>query len=82
MGFSYRKRIRTGKNTWLNVSKRGVSGSVRMGPFTFNSRGRTSVRLGNGLSYRTGGSSKSGGCAVVMLVPVATMVAIAALVVR
>lgn len=63
MGFSYRKRIRTGKNSWLNVSKRGVSGSGRIGPFTFNSRGRTTVRLGNGLSYR-------GGCATVLVVAV------------
>lgn len=59
MGFRYQKRVRTGKNSWLNISKTGVSGSGRVGPFTFNSRGRGSVRLGNGLSYRTGG----GGCA-------------------
>ena len=64
MGFYYRKRARVGKNTWLNVSKRGLSVSERVGPFTFNSRGRTSVRLGNGLSYR-------GGCAVLLVVPVA-----------
>ena len=61
MGFSYRKRIRTGKRSWLNVSKRGVSGSGRIGPFTINSRGRTSMRLGKGLSYR-------GGCATVIVV--------------
>ena len=61
MGFSYRKRIRTGKRSWLNVSKRGVSGSGRIVPFTINSRGRTSLRLGKGLSYR-------GGCATVIVV--------------
>lgn len=60
MGFIYRKRIRTGKRSWLNVSKRGVSGSMRVGPFTVNSRGRTSMRLGKGLSYR-------GGCASFLL---------------
>ena len=54
MGWQYRRRIRTGRNSWLNVSKRGVSGSVRMGPVTFNSRGRSSIRLGRGLSYRSG----------------------------
>lgn len=59
MGFRYQKRVRTGKNSWLNISKSGVSGSGRVGPFTFNSRGRGSIRLGNGLSYRTSG----GGCA-------------------
>jgi hypothetical protein len=61
MGFSYRKRIRTGKRSWLNISKRGISGSGRLGPFTVNSRGRTSLRLGKGLSYR-------GGCATVIVV--------------
>ena len=61
MGFSYRKRIRTGKRSWLNISKSGISGSGRLGPFTVNSRGRTSLRLGKGLSYR-------GGCATVIVV--------------
>lgn len=60
MGFRYQKRIRTGKNSWLNLSKRGVSGSARVGPFTLNSRGRGSIRLGNGLSYRMGGSGCAG----------------------
>ena len=60
MGFSYRKRIRTGKRSWLNISKSGISGSGRLGPFTVNSRGRTSLRLGKGLSYR-------GGCATVIV---------------
>ncbi len=60
MGFQYRKRVRLGKNSWLNLSKSGVSGSFRAGPVTFNSRGRKSIRLGNGMSYRTSGS----GCAV------------------
>ncbi len=71
MGFYYRKRARVGKNTWLNVSKRGLSVSQRVGPFTFNSRGRTSVRLGNGLGYR-------GGCVTVLVVPVALAAAAAA----
>ena len=60
MGFSYRKRVRTGKRSWLNISKSGISRSGRLGPFTVNSRGRTSVRLGKGLSYR-------GGCASAMV---------------
>ena len=57
MPFNYRKRMRVGKNSWINLSKRGASGSMRAGPFTFNSRGRTSVRLGRGLSYRSGCAS-------------------------
>jgi hypothetical protein len=60
MGFRYQKRIRTGKNSWLNISKSGVSGSAKVGPMTFNSRGRKSIRLGNGLSYRTSGSGCAG----------------------
>ena len=60
MGFRYQKRVRTGKNSWLNISKSGVSGSAKVGPMTFNSRGRKSIRLGNGLSYRTGGSGCAG----------------------
>ncbi|MFM9037778.1 MAG: DUF4236 domain-containing protein [Actinomycetota bacterium] len=68
MGFSYRKRVRTGRRSWLNISKRGVSGSARCGPFTVNSRGRTSLRLGKGLSYR-------GGCATALVVGVGVMAA-------
>ena len=60
MGFYFRRRIPLRKGTWLNVSKRGVSGSQRVGPFTFNSRGRTSIRLGRGIAYR-------GGCASVLV---------------
>ncbi len=52
MGLLYRKRIRTGKNSYVNVSGGGVSWSKRWGPFTFNSRGHLSLRLGNGLSFR------------------------------
>lgn len=75
MGFSYRKRIRTGRRSWLNISRRGVSGSGRFGPFTVNSRGRTSLRLGKGLSYR-------GGCATVLVVGVGVVTAVAGLLVR
>ena len=60
MAFRYQKRIKTGKNSWLNISKSGVSGSAKVGPVTFNSRGRKTIRLGNGLSYRMGSNS---GCA-------------------
>jgi len=66
MGWRYQRRIRTGRRSWLNVSKRGVSGSARIGPFTVNSRGRTSFRLGRGLSYRTG-------CALPMLTSAAAL---------
>jgi len=77
MGFRYQKRVRTGKNSWLNISKSGVSGSAKIGPMTFNSRGRKSIRLGNGLSYRTG----SGGCAgmIALWVMVGSLVVVAGL---
>jgi hypothetical protein len=52
MGILYRKRAKLGKNSWANVSKTGASLSTRVGPFTVNTRGRVTVRLGNGLSWR------------------------------
>lgn len=52
MGLNYRKIIKTGKDSWLNVSKSGVSGSKRIGPVTINSRGGISVKLPGGLNYR------------------------------
>jgi hypothetical protein len=75
MGFSYRKRVRTGRRSWLNISKRGVSGSARFGPFTVNSRGRTSLRLGKGLSYR-------GGCATVLVVGVGLLASVVGMLIR
>jgi hypothetical protein len=45
-----------------------VSGSAKVGPMTFNSRGRKSIRLGNGLSYRTGGSGCAGMIALWVMV--------------
>ena len=73
MGFQYRKRIRTGKNSWLNISKSGVSGSARVGPFTVNSRGRKSIRFGNGLSYRTNSSGCAGMIAMWMVLGAAVI---------
>ncbi len=64
MGWNYRKRIRISKNSWINLSKRGASGSVRAGRFTLNSRGRSSIRLGKGLNYR-------GGCVSALAITVA-----------
>ncbi|WP_134667865.1 DUF4236 domain-containing protein [Amycolatopsis sp. CFH S0078] len=48
MGWVFRKRIRTGRSSWLNASK-------RIGRVTVNSRGRATIRLGRGLSFRFGG---------------------------
>jgi len=52
MGLIFRSRKRTGRNSWLNVSKRGASVSERVGPVTVNSRGGMRIRLGKGLSWR------------------------------
>jgi hypothetical protein len=54
MGFVYRKRVRAGRNAWVNVSKSGASESARLGPVTVNSRGGGRIRLGKGLSFRFG----------------------------
>ena len=68
MGFSYRKSVRAGKGRRVNLSKSGASVSQSVGPVTVNSRGRFSIRLGRGLSYR-------GGCALVLFIPLAVATA-------
>lgn len=68
MGFSFRKSKGFGPFR-INLSKTGVSASTKAGPVTVNSRGRGSVRLGNGLSYRFGtGKSKLISIALVVVV--------------
>ena len=58
MGFSFHKRIKIGNCTFLNISKSGFSISQKVGKATINSRGRTTVNLGNGLIYRTSRKKK------------------------
>lgn len=52
MGFRTRKRVKLGKKSWVNVSKKGVSFSSRTGPFTVNTRGTVTTRLGTGIGYQ------------------------------
>ena len=52
MGLVFRRSFRLGRSVRLNVSRRGVSVSRRVGRFTASSRGGFSVRLLKGLSYR------------------------------
>lgn len=52
MGLRFRRRIRVGRRSWVNVSKSGVSTSRRLGRLTLNSRGHGSFRLGKGWSWR------------------------------
>ncbi|OIQ85132.1 hypothetical protein GALL_330260 [mine drainage metagenome] len=55
MGLVFRRRVNLGRSAHLNVSKSGVSASKRAGRVTVNSRGRVSVRVLPGLSFRLGG---------------------------
>ena len=71
MGLSYRRRVRIGKNSWLNTSTRSTSVSRRFGPVTVNSKGRTTVRLGKGLSYR------GKGCLMMLILPIGITAALA-----
>lgn len=54
MGFQYRRRVRIGRSSWLNLSRSGASVSKREGRVTVNSRGGGSVRILRGLSFRWG----------------------------
>jgi hypothetical protein len=55
MGLVFRKRIRLDGSTAANVSGTGASVSKRVGRLTVNSRGRGSIRIMPGLSFRFGG---------------------------
>jgi hypothetical protein len=52
VGLVWRRRARLGRSTFLNLSQRGASVSRRVGRVTLSSRGRGSVRLAKGLSFR------------------------------
>ena len=52
MSLVWRKTVKVGRRTRVNLSKTGASVSHRRGPVTLNSRGAVSIRLPFGLSYR------------------------------
>jgi hypothetical protein len=54
MGLVYRRSRRLGRRSRINYGTGGVSVSYRLGPLTVNSRGRVSLLLGRGLSWRSG----------------------------
>jgi hypothetical protein len=54
MPMNYRRRVSTGRSSWLNLSKSGASASKRVGRLTLNSRGGGSLRIAKGLSFRFG----------------------------
>lgn len=59
MGFRVRKSIKICKGVKVNLSKSGVSTSVKVGNVTHNTKRGTTVNLGNGVSYHAGNSTKS-----------------------
>lgn len=52
MGFVFRSRRRIGKGRFLNLTTSGASVSQRVGRAGVSSRGRGSIRLFKGLTYR------------------------------
>jgi hypothetical protein len=51
--FTFRFSKALGKGLRVNASKSGLSASKGLGRVTVSSRGRASVRLAKGLSFRT-----------------------------
>lgn len=61
MGFRFRKKIKLLPGVSINLSKSGISTSVKAGPISWNSRTqRTSVNLPGPLSYQSSSSKKKG----------------------
>lgn len=52
MGLVFNRRKRLGKGATVNLSKSGASVTKRKGPVSVSSRGRGSVRLGKGVSFK------------------------------
>ena len=52
MGIYFRKRQKTGKDSWINYSGSGASASRRFGPVTLNSRVTYSIKLPVGMNIR------------------------------
>ncbi|MDQ2627848.1 DUF4236 domain-containing protein [Mycolicibacter senuensis] len=52
MGLVFRRRVKIGKRTGLNLSKSGASVSRRGKRVSVSSKGRGSVRIAKGVSWR------------------------------
>ncbi|PZE23868.1 DUF4236 domain-containing protein [Curtobacterium sp. MCBD17_028] len=52
MGILFRSRRKVGSNLWLNLAKSGASLTARAGRASVNSRGRVTVRLAKGITWR------------------------------
>jgi hypothetical protein len=55
MGLIFHRSKRVGRRGRVHASGSGLSYSYRLGPFTINSRGRITWRLGKGFSWRLRG---------------------------
>ena len=53
MGLVWRKSLRLGRRSRVNLGRSGASVSRRVGPVTLNSRRRMSFRLPFGFSHRS-----------------------------
>lgn len=74
MGFRFQKKINLGKGFGLNISKSGISPSVRTKSGSISSKG-FSVKTGvPGISYRK--SYKSSGCLLMLLLYISLGVAL------
>jgi hypothetical protein len=61
MGLRIRKKIKLFPGVSLNLSKSGISASVKVGPVSWNSRRQnTSINLPGPLSYQSGASNAKG----------------------
>lgn len=58
MGLSFRKRINLGKHIKINVGKRGISTSIKIGNINYNTKRSISTNLGNGITYRVSKKAK------------------------
>jgi len=52
MAVYVRRRVRLLPGLFINLTKTGASVTARAGRVTVNSRGRVSVRIGRGVSWR------------------------------
>jgi hypothetical protein len=80
MGLQYRKSKALTKSTRANISRSGVSLSKRVGPLTLNSRGRGSLRILPGLSFRFGKANPAMAIVALSAVAVAALIRLTVLV--
>ena len=75
MSFRFQKRINLGKGIGLNISKSGITPSIKTKSGSLSTKGY-SVKTGiSGVSYRKNFSnSKNSGCVVFLLIPIVIII--------